>query len=324
MHISHEELLRIYINCLISRSLDETLQEYFHGDSEEQRPGSGRIRVAHPAIGNELGPSAVAAFLRNEDFLIARYRGYAALLGKGMSPERIVAEMLRKRTGSSKGLGHHALFHDTDHAIFGSSLILGSNFSTAVGLAFAKKIKKEPGIVVLFFGDGEASRLPFCGALNLAALWGLPLLLVCENDGVSLDASIRETSATPTIAERAKGFRVECATLPMTDPLALAARAKEIVENVRERQKPFLLEILEERYAPQSTLYTDKPFLGEMIPREKDPLALFEKELARLGIDRSVLASRKADVERALGAAKDAAEQAEQISEDEFLAIYHE
>ena len=323
MNPSVNELLKIYANCLRSRRLDEELQNCYYSDPEWKRP-DGIVRSLHSAIGNELGESAVACFMQSEDFLVARYRGYAALLGKGMNPERIVAEVLRKKIGPTKGLGGNSLFHDTERNIFGSSLILGSNFSTAVGLALAKKIKNAAGIVVLFFGDGEASRPAFCGALNLAALWELPLLLVCENDGVSLDASIRETSATPTIAERAKGFRVECATLSMSDPLAFAARAKEVVRNVREQRTPFLLEILEERHAPQSTFSDDKPFLGEMIPREKDPLTLFEKELVRLGIDSSTLAGRKTDAERAIAAAKAVAEQAEQISADEFLSIFYE
>ncbi|MFY9462056.1 MAG: thiamine pyrophosphate-dependent enzyme [Candidatus Sungiibacteriota bacterium] len=319
-----DELKAIYRNCLISRHLDERLQEIYHAYVNKMAEWKTMIRFVNGAVGNELGQSAVAAFLKKEDALIPRYRGYAAVLGKGLAAERIAAEVLRKKTGTAKGLGDTSAFHDTELNICGHSTMLGSNFSVAIGLAFAKKFQNEPGIVVQFFGDGEASRTTFGVTLNLASLWQLPLLLVCENNGVSMHTSISEMSATATLAERAAGYRIAAETVYENKPLQLIERAKNIVTRVREDNQPFLLEIIQKRFVSHSSRYDTEPFFGANISKDEDPLVLFENELEKLGIQESELLTYKKNAARLVNEAILEAEAAEPLSREEFLSIYSE
>lgn len=319
-----DELKSIYRNCLISRHLDERLQEIYHAYANTMAEWKTMTRFVNCAIGNELGQSAVAAFLKKEDAIIPRYRGYAAVLAKGIAPERIAAEVLRKKTGTAKGLGDTSAFHDTELNICGHSSLLGSNFSVAVGLAFAKKFQNEPGIVVHFFGDGEASRIPFGATLNLASLWQLPLLLVCENNGVSMHSNISEMSSTETMAEHAAGYRVSAEIVFEKKPLQLIARAKEIIAKVREDRKPFLLEIIQRRFVSHSSRYDTEPFLGAQISRDEDPLVLFEDELEKLGMQEPELLVCKQNAARLVDEAIEKAKAAEPLTKEEFLSIYCE
>src|SRR3989338_5722888 len=224
-----EELLDTYDNCIKSRYLDELLQRIFH---------AYHTRSIFSGIGAEIGPSIVTKLLRHDDYLIPRFRGVAAILGKGISIERVVAEILERKTGTAKGVGDASPFRDPSCGIPGYSISLGGMFAVALGLAFAVKFKKEERVVVQFFGDGEASRPTFGSALNLASLWQLPILFVCENNGISISTRIDEMSTTKTIAERAKGYNTGGETISETDVIYLHERAKTIIAQVRLTRRP--------------------------------------------------------------------------------------
>lgn len=319
------ELLSIYANCVKSRYLDEELQRLYHSSKKaEGRYSTALRRPLYSAVGNELGPSIVTILLGKEDILVPRYRGYAAVLGKGASIEHIAAEVFGKKTGTVKGIGDSSSFKDSSCGISGYTTVLGANFSIAVGLAFAKKFKAESGIVVQLFGDGEASRSNFGSALNFASLWKLPLLFICENNGISINSKIPEMSATATIAERAGGYGIEAATTYETKPLHLYERAKNAIKKVREEHRPVLLEIISTRFASHSSRYDEEPFLGTKLPKNDDPLNIFEIELKKLGIGESNLLALQ---EGEMNTVKDSikiAKEAQPMSEEDFFAIYHE
>lgn len=321
MNQNIDELLRIYENCFKSRYLDERLQYYYYQRDER---GFGHVRTCFSGIGNEVGPSIISYLLKEADLLIPRYRGYAALFGKDVPVHRIAGEMFRKKSGTAKGIGDTSAFRDEEHNVCGYSTILGTNFSIAIGLAFAVLRKKEKRIVTIFFGDGEASRSTFGSALNLASLWELPILFVCENNGASIEASIHEMSATKTIAERASGYGLVAETIPETDGLLLYQRAKTIIELVRETHRPFLLEIIQKRFTTHSSKYDTAPFLGAMISPNNDPLLLFENLLKDNGVRESVLLNIKESSTRLIDEAVATAKGEEKLSPTDFYSIFCE
>ena len=216
---SKKELLVAYENCLKARFLDDRLQREYFSDTE-------RIPNFFSGIGSEVGPGIVACLLDRHDYLVPHYRGFAALLAKGLQPNVIAREFFSKKMALSKRRMDATPPADPTHHISGSSMILGANFSIALGLAFARVFKKESGIVMHIFGDGEASRSTFGSALNLASLRKLPLLFVCENNGVSIASKLKEMSSTSTVALRAKGYGILGETVRDTKPLDLYRRAK--------------------------------------------------------------------------------------------------
>lgn len=315
------ELLRVYENCVKCRYLDERLQQLFY--QYKNMPNRG-LRVLFSGIGAEVGSSMVSVLLMTEDCIIPHYRGFAEILGKGITIKSIAAEIFRRKTGSGKGIGDASPFRDVEHNIYGSSIVLGANFSIAVGLGFAVKFKKEPGIVVQFFGDGEASRSTFGSALNLASVWQFPILFVCKNNNISIDTKIEEMSSTETIAERAHGYNLNSETVSDLEPIRLYEAVQKSISYVREEGKPFLLEILERRFATHTTRLDDSPFLGSMIAPQEDPLRQLENALKNLGVSEDELSVYQRRVLAAVDAEIAAVLFDPMLSQEEFFSIYYE
>ena len=309
------ELLRVYENCIKSRLLDEKLQELYY---------EGRTHILFSGIGAEVGPSIIAALLEQNDYLIPHYRGYAAILGRGVQIEKIVGEKLGKNIGLTRGIGDAAPFRDPEHNILGYTINLGTNFSIAVGVGLAIKLKKENRIVAIFFGDGEASRNTLGGALNLAALWRLPILFVCLNNGVSISTPVNEISSTKTIAERAKGYNVEAETISEINIPRLYERTKKIVTHARDEKHPFFLEIIQKRFPPHSSNYGDRPFRGSMIPKDKDPLSHLKMFLHRSGISDIELLESREKTNNVIESAFAKVLSEKSLSKEDFFSIYHD
>ena len=309
------ELLRVYENCIKSRLLDEKLQELYF---------DGRTHILFSGVGAEVGPSTIALLLGQNDYLVPHYRGYAALLGKGVLIEKILGEKLGRKTGSTMGIGDAAPFQDPKHNVLGYTINLGTNFSIAIGIGLAVKLKKEEGIVAVFFGDGEASRNTLGGALNLASLWRLPILFVCLNNGMSISIPITEMSSTKTVAERARGYHVETETISETEISHLYERTQKIVTSIRDEKQPFLLEIKQKRFPPHSSNYDNHPFLGSMIPKDEDPLFHLETFLRRSSVSNTELFESREKINNLIESAFAEALNEKQLSEEDFFSIYHD
>lgn len=294
--------------------MEESLQIWCHSNK----------RGFFSGIGSEIAPSVVTAHITCDDYLIPRYRGFAAMIGMGMAPEKIFGEFMRKACGAVKGIGDIASIHDASLGIYGHSVVMGAGFGTAVGLGLAVKYQQEKRIVVCFFGDGEASRSTFASALNMAALWSLPILFVCENNGISIDIPLKLMSATKSIAERAAGYNIPAATVQDIAVPQLIAKTEEAVNHVRSRRTPFLLEILEERFAPHISVQNLKPFLGRDIPEDKDPLLIFKNFLIESGTDAKLLQDIETDARAEVERAFTTASRCPNTDLTQFNLIYHE
>ena len=314
--VETKELLSIYENSLTSRILDEQLQEWFYKEE---------TRVQFSGVGSEVGPSSIVNALEPEDYLIPRYRGYAAVLGKGIPVEQIIDEVFNRQSGASRGIGDVCSFRDARVGIPGYAINLGSMFAVSIGLAFSIKYHREKKIVVHLFGDGEASRTSFGGALNLAVLWELPILFVCENNGVSINTKFTEMSSTHTVAQRGSGYDCgseTCQEIQVTD---LLQRSKYAITKVRKESKPFLLEVKQERFVPHSTRYSRSPVTGSFIPHSKDPLIQLENILIQQkAVSVSDAQKKKKSITEVIEKLIQNALKKEPLSKEDLLSIYHE
>ena len=316
MELFKDELLAIYENCIKGRFLDERIQEIYYQNQKG---------VFFSSIGSELGPASITTLLKKEDYLVPRYRGFAAVIGKGIQIEAIIGELFRKKTGTTKGIGDVSSYRNPNYGVPGYSTILGVSFSIALGLALSSKIKREKRIVTVFFGDGESTRSTFGSALNLASLWNLPIFFVCENNKISSSVPIEKISATETIAQRAKGYNLDGETIPEITPILLIKRVKEIIHNIREKQRPFLLEIMQTRFTSHFFGLGEKPLYGKNLPQNQDPLALFRRELlADQMTTEGELELLHQKVQKSVDQALMQKQAEKELSEEEFFSIYHE
>lgn len=311
-----KNLLVVYENCIKSRYLDWKLHQLWQNHIKPRSIFSGR--------GAELGPSIVSLLLEKEDYLIPYYRGFAQFLGKKIDPVKITAELFGKKNGASKGIGDSSSFRDPSCGIPGYTINLGAMFPVSIGIAFAVKFKNEKRIVAHCFGDGEASRTTFSSALNLASLWDLPILYVCFNNGVSISSEFKEMSSTNTISERAKGYGMEGETLYENDPLLLYKKTNQIINEIRRTKRPFLLEIVQKKFAPHSTVYAEHPENPEPIPTNEDTILILKSVLVKNGADQKTLDDIENKSTYIIDKAIEIALRDEPISNDEFFSIYYE
>lgn len=161
----------------------------------------------HLAIGEESIAVAVCEALRPEDIIFGTYRSHAYYLAKGGDMKAMVAELYGKSTGCAKGKGGSMHIVDVAHGIMGASAVVGTPLPNAVGYAYALKVQKKPGIVVCFFGDGATEEGVYHESLNFAALKGVPVIFICENNGYAIHTHISKRQKMPdNLVERARGY----------------------------------------------------------------------------------------------------------------------
>lgn len=282
----------------------------------------GLLRPLFSGYGAEVAPSIITALLKKSDYVVPRYRGYAAVIGKGMQPERLVAELAGRAGGVARGVGDIG-FHEPAIGIPGSSINLGAMFAVSIGLGLSVRHRGDAGVVAQFFGDGEASRTTLPSALNAAALWKLPVLFICENNRVSDKARLSDMSATTSLTKLAEGVGVRSATVSDTDAMTLAAVAEERLAHVRVAHEPFFLEVTEQRFAAHSS--ANEAFDSvPAIPETEDPLILFEHQLVRGGVRQEDLERAVQETEKEIVDAIDAAFAQRRLTEAEFRTLFYE
>lgn len=312
---------KIYFSILRSQILDDELRAMYDNKVPMLRKNLYSGKGQHAA-------AAIAGLLRQDDYLFPHpYRGFTHMVAKGVPVEKIVGEYFGKETGMLKGFGDvGGFYYYPDRGIVGCSTVLGSNFAIVCGLAMAVKKSGSDKIVCIFFGDGEASRSTFGGALNLASIWQLPVLFVCENNGLSISTPVYKTSATPFISDRAKGYNVKSIIFDGSSVVQLLEQSYDMLNEVRIKQEPLLIEVLTPRF--EGHAYSEKQFKGADRIRTTtglDPLEVYEKELIERGLfDHNGISKAhkiigdeiKKNVEESLAVP--------QSSKEDFFSYYHE
>jgi pyruvate dehydrogenase E1 component alpha subunit len=298
-----EELLGMYRSMLLIRRMEERLGEVV---KTGELPGP-----VHLYIGQEAVAVGVCACLGNRDWIASTHRGHGHFLAKGGDPRAMIAEILGRETGICHGKGGSMHVADFSRGILGANGIVGGGIGLALGAALAAQLDGEGRVSVAFFGDGGANQGVIMEALNIAAIWRLPLLLVCENNGFS-EFSPTASVTAGEIAARAEPFGVPGVTVDGNDVVEVRRVAAEAVERARRGAGPTLIEARTYRW--RGHVETEASFLSaryredEEIARwrERDPIARLHAALLAGGAGQA-LDEIAAQVETVTGQAFDAA-----------------
>lgn len=225
--------------------------------------GEAKIRgFLHLYVGEEAVAAGVMPNLRADDNVVATYREHAHALLRGVSMSAIMAEMFGKQEGCSRGRGGSMHLFDRATRFFGGNAIVGGGLPMATGLALAAKMQQEPRVTACFFGEGAVAEGAFHEAMNLAALWRLPLLFICENNLYAMGTALSRSESQIDLTKKAASYGVATGHVNGMNVLAVHDAARQAIGYVRDRQLPFFLELHTYRFRAHSMfdaeLYRDK------------------------------------------------------------------
>ena len=260
-----------YRQMLLIRRFEEKCVELY---SKEKIRG-----FLHLTIGEEAIDVGIMHALSPEDSVFATYREHGQALARGIHPNRILAEMYGKVQGCSRGRGGSMHLFDKETHFYGGSAIVAGSLPLAVGMALADKMMKRNRVTVCFFGDGAVAEGEFHESLNLAALWQLPILFVCENNLYAMGTALQYTESETNISLKAASYRINSQQIDGMDVVAVAEAAEHAVEKIRSGGGPVFIECMTYRFRAHSMfdaeLYREKSEVEEW--KKKDPLLLLHQ-----------------------------------------------
>lgn len=247
----------------------------FELKSEEMYKMAGKIRgFFHAYIGQEAIAAGCMTATKPEDIFITAYRDHGLALAKGTTPNACMAELYGKATGCAKGKGGSMHFFDVKNRFFGGHGIVGAQIGTGAGLAFAEQYRGTDNVVLSFFGDGAARQGMLHEAFNMAMLWKLPVIFICENNHYAMGTSVERTSNVVDIYKLADGYDMPADQIDGMSPEAVHEGIARAVKRAREAGGPTLLEIKTYRYKGHSVSdpqkYRSKEEVDEY--KSKDPI----------------------------------------------------
>lgn len=237
----------------------------------------------HLYDGEEAVAVGIIENLKKEDGIVGTYREHGHALIKGLSMEKIMAEMFGKAEGCSRGRGGSMHLYDKETNFFGGSAIVANGLPMAAGLAMAYKMQGKDQIVCCFFGEGAVDEGEFHESLNLASLWNLPVLFVCENNLYSMGMPFALAEAETDLVSKAESYRMKGNSLDGMDILTVLENAEAAVRYVRKNKRPYFLECKTYRYRAHSMFdperYRDKREVKEW--KVRDPIMTFTAKLKK-------------------------------------------
>jgi pyruvate dehydrogenase E1 component alpha subunit len=259
---------------------------------------AGKIRgFLHLYIGEEAVAVGVMQALSPEDAIVATYREHGQALARGIPANALMAEMFGKQEGCSRGRGGSMHVFDAALRFYGGNAIVAGGLPVAVGLALADAMAGRTRVTVCFFGDGAVAEGEFHESMNLAALWQLPVLFLCENNLYAMGTRIERALARQDLPARAQTYGMAAASVDGMDVIAVEEAARNAVANVRAGHGPCFLECRTYRFRAHSMfdaeLYRDKAEVEEW--KTRDPIQLLRQQIA---IDEPGFAALDAEVLR--------------------------
>ncbi len=270
-------LLALYNRMVMIRAFEESAIELF---------AKGLITGStHPCIGQEAIPVGACSALEPDDLVLATYRGHGAAIAKGADPRYLMAELLTRTTGCCKGRGGSMHLCDKEKGFLGTNAIVAAHIPIAGGVALSCKLRKTRQVVLCFFGDGASCEGEFFETLNMSALWKVPLVFICENNGYAISVPTSASQATPDIADRARGFGIPAVSIDGNDVLEVRARTSAAVAHARQGYGPFMIECKTVRWERHSAFSAGRYENPEEAQRWKkvDPIPRFAQRLLEMG-----------------------------------------
>lgn len=313
MEFTREELTKLYTNLVRARAFDDLAKKML---------SEGKfVSFYHESGWGDAAGVGSTTFLRKDDVMYPHLRahGFPHLIGKGADPKIYLAEHCGRSTGCCNGAGTvHMAFEE--YGIFGQTGILGSQFSIAVGWGLAAKKNKQEQVVVINFGDGTVNRGSWHEAANIATLWNLPIIFVCENNGIAQYVSIKNAYPLEDMANLASAYGMPSATIDGQDIVAVAEAVGVAVERARKGEGPTFIECKTIRVSTHGYGSPDYVDGGYRDPKDvaelkkREPIAMAEKSFLKQGI------LTPEDIERIKKEAAEEANAAEQFCMDSPFA----
>ena len=283
--IEEKTLTYLYEKMLEIRRFEEKVWDLF---GRNLIPGT-----LHLYIGEEATAVGVCANLRVDDYITSTHRGHGHCIAKGARVDKMMAELLGKKTGYCKGKGGSMHVADSSVGILGATAVVGSGIPIAVGAGLSCKLRKTDQVVACFFGDGASNNGTFHESLNMAAIWKLPIIFVCENNLYAMGTRISNVTAIDNIAQRAIAYGMPGVTVDGNDAVAVFRAARVAVERARKGEGPTLLECQTYRHKGHSRFdpatYRPEEEVEEWMKR--DPIMRLRKKL----IQQQVLSEEEAN-----------------------------
>ena len=276
MEITRDQLLKIY------RTMKSIREFELRGVGEvAQRALTGSV---HSSAGQEAVPTGICSHLTDEDYIASTHRGHGHCIAKGVDPKLMMCELFGKATGTNKGKGGSMHIADMSRGMLGTNGIVGASVPLAVGAALAANVKGEDKVAVAFYGDGATNQGVVHESMNLAAIWKLPVLFVCENNLYAEATPVEYATAIPNIGDRGAAYGMPGIVVDGMDLFAVYDAAGEAVGRARSGQGPTALECKTYRYYGHTAMdnplsYRTKEEEDEW--RKRDPLTLFRKRVTK-------------------------------------------
>lgn len=277
MSTDSDDLLGLYRRMLVIRGFEERVASLYR---DGEIPG-----FVHLCIGQEATAVGAAGILRRDDVITSTHRGHGHCLARGIPPAEMFAELMARDGGTCHGLGGSMHIADPRRGIFGANGIVGAGLPIATGAGLARRMRRNQGIVVAFFGDGAQATGSFHESLNLAAIWRLPVVFFCENNHYAEFSAEREQHSG-NLADRAVGYGMEYVSLPGNDVREVARVMRQIIASLREESRAVLVEAdtyrLHGHYEGDPQRYRDENEIFSW--KDRDPIAVAATQLSALGV----------------------------------------
>ena len=278
MTVPDRTLLEMFETMMTIRLFEERVTlEYQRGDM----PG-----FVHTYIGAEAVATGVCAHLSDSDLIASTHRGHGHSLAKGCSISGMLAELYGRETGLCKGRGGSMHIADFEIGMLGANAIVGGSIGLATGGAFAQQVKGTSNVSVSFFGDGGAGQGILYESMNLASIWKLPVIYVCENNGWAESTPASYAHSVADLSRRAAGFGIPGHVVDGADVFAIYEAAGEAIERARRGEGPSFIEAkiprISAHYVGDTQKYRNEDDLADA--RSRDPLERLQSELSAAGL----------------------------------------
>ncbi|MEP6719386.1 MAG: pyruvate dehydrogenase (acetyl-transferring) E1 component subunit alpha [bacterium] len=316
--LDNATLQGIYRQMLLVRRFEEKSAESY---------SAGKIGgFCHLYIGQEAVAIGAISAIRKDDYVLTSYREHAHAIAKGMSPESVMAELYGKAGGCSHGKGGSMHMFDKEVNFLGGHAIVGGQIPLATGVAFATKYKDTDQVTLCFFGEAAVNQGAFHESLNMAQLWKLPCIYICENNQYGMGTSLERAMSFQNISEKARAYEIASEFVDGMDVLAVREATLRAVERARKDYLPTLLEVRTYRFMGHSMSDPGNYRTRAEIERhqERDPIKLFSASLKEEGLlSESELQKIDADVRAEVAQAVRFAEESPQPAPEElFTNVY--
>jgi pyruvate dehydrogenase E1 component alpha subunit len=275
-----------YETMLKIRYFEQKVEELF---LDAEIPGH-----VHLYTGEEAIATGVCANLTNKDYILSTHRGHGHCIAKGALVKKMMAEIYGKKTGYCKGKGGSMHIADFSIGMLGANGIVGGGLTLAVGAALAIKMQKREQVVAVFFGDGASNRGTFHEAINMAAIWSLPVIFVCENNMWGDTTSVKYSTSVKNIATRATGYNIYGVIVDGNDVFEVYSVAKEAINRAKKGKGPTLIEAktyrIKGHFVGDPEEYRSREEVQNIFKKD-DPIKIFEKK----ALSKSFITYKKMD-----------------------------